>query len=160
MKMIPNEYLSKISSFQREAPIPIAKVAESFGLKIFQQEFPKGISGKIWKNDASDTKSGFVIFVNKNEPHVRQRFTAAHEIGHFVLHQNVIGNGIEENYMLRAEGISSKYEVEANAFAAELLMPFPLIEKLVNEGCNEVSALAKKLQVSEIAMAIRLGYPT
>ena len=39
-------------------------------------------------------------------------------------------------------------------------MPYDLIKKLVYEGFSTVEDLAKELQVSEIAMGIRLNHPT
>lgn len=53
------------------------------------------------------------------------RFTAAHELGHFVLHQ-------DESPMQRGDSVWPPYmdsEWQANAFAASLLMPMTLVEK-------------------------------
>lgn len=159
--MIPDDVLPQVLPYQRNAPVDVAAIANNFGLRIFQDTLPSGVSGKLWKNPSFGTTSGFVIIVSKAESLFRQRFTAAHEIGHFILHKHMIGEGIEENYLLRAKGVSTKEEVDANQFAADLLMPFPLIETLVEtNNCTNLKDLANALQVSEIAMAIRLGYPT
>lgn len=140
------------------APVDVASVAKEMGLSIFTMSLPPGISGMIARSN--DTPSGFVIYVDDEEPSYRQRFTAAHEIGHYVLHRDSIGDGIQDNYLLRAEGMSNRQEQEANRFAADLLMPFTLINKEMREGNNTVEGLAKAFDVSRIAMAIRLGVPT
>lgn len=158
--LIPSLAATKISSFQTTAPVDVKAIAQSFDLEIYQAEMSAGVSGALIKDAKYKTKSGFVILVNKREPNVRQRFTAAHEIGHFILHKELIGEKFEENYMLRSDKTSNKQEQEANRFAAETLMPFNLINKLCSEGLQTIDELAEKLEVSKIAMAIRLGYPT
>ena len=102
----------------------------------------------------------FECYVDSSEPSVRQRFTAAHELGHFVLHRSSIGETHKDNYRLRAEGMTNWQETEANRFAADLLMPHNLIEQAMDSGTNSVEGLARLFKVSEIAMSIRLGLPT
>ncbi|HMK91417.1 MAG TPA: ImmA/IrrE family metallo-endopeptidase [Thermoleophilia bacterium] len=82
----------------------------------------------------------------------RLRFTIAHEIGHFMLHQ---GRAVNERAGARSEG-TARYEREADQFAAELLMP----EHLVRQAALEVGAdprlLADRFDVSVQAMSVRL----
>lgn len=68
-----------------------------------------------------------IVFVNESDPVGRQRFTAAHEFGHFVLHQGEMGGAAtfadtRETVEL-TDDESDRHEREANRFAAELLMP-------------------------------------
>lgn len=149
---------SVISDLLLTAPVDVAEAARRLGLEIFESSLGEGISGAIMRD--TSTESGFVIYVDDSESYVRQRFTAAHEIGHFVLHKDRIGAGIEDNFMLRSSGMSNFMEAEANRFAADLLMPFPLIEKMVAKGHRTVDDLARVLGVSTVAMSIRLGHPT
>jgi len=144
-----------VSKYQKTAPVDVEAVAKDLGLEIFRQDLGQGISGKLLKEDGK-----FMILVNKNEPHVRQRFTAAHEIGHYLLHRDLIGEQFEENYMLRSDKTSNAQEAEANKYAAELLMPFVLIQHLMQQGYKTIDELADQLQVSKIALGIRLGLPT
>lgn len=160
MSTIPNEIRTQVSDLLKTAPVDVAKVAERLGLAIYQGDLAKGISGVLVRDPNYNTPSGFVIFVDDSESFVRQRFTAAHEIGHFVLHKERVGNRVEDNYLLRSEGFSNALEAQANRFAADLLMPFELINQLIAEGVTDVASLAKRLKVSEIAMGIRLGHPT
>jgi Zn-dependent peptidase ImmA (M78 family) len=160
MSIIPSDILAVIGPRLETAPVDVAAIADSLGLGLYESALGKGISGALVREPSYKTPSGFVIFVNQDEAYVRQRFTAAHEIGHFVLHRDRIGQRIEDNYLLRAEGLSNTLEYQANKFAADILMPYPLIERLVQEGVDGLDALARRLEVSQVAMAIRLDHPT
>ena len=106
----------------------------------------------------------YVITVNENHSKVRQRFTIAHEIGHYILHRNKIGDGITDNKLYRSStcgrfrnlNIGGKEETEANQLAANILMPFELIDQLIRQGFKLPEKLAEKLEVSTQAIKIRL----
>src|SRR5262249_21181364 len=73
------------------------------------------------------TPSVGLVFVNSSDPVPRQRFSAAHELGHFVLHRDKMGGRVTkadtpEDIELSDEQ-SDQHEREANRFAVELLMP-------------------------------------
>ena len=156
MSAIPVEYEALFAPFMQAPPVDVAGCARVAGLPIYAIDLPKGVSGMIKLNNANS----FECYVDRSEPSVRQRFTAAHELGHFVLHRSQIGSGLQDNYLLRAEGMSNSQEAEANRFAADLLMPRELISDAISGGTTDVASLAKLFKVSEIAMSIRLGLPT
>lgn len=160
MSTLPAEVAAKIGDLLDTAPVDVAEVARRLGLAIYRKALAPGVSGALVKAPELGSPSGFVVYVDSGEPYARQRFTAAHEIGHFVLHRDKIGDRIEDNHLLRSDRLSDRVEVEANRFAAHLLMPFPLLDRLIREGVRTVPDLARALQVSEIAMGIRLGHPT
>ncbi|RJQ32230.1 MAG: ImmA/IrrE family metallo-endopeptidase [Actinobacteria bacterium] len=89
------------------------------------------------------------IGYNQSQHRHRQRFTVAHELGHFLL-----GHTSKE----RPLDLESKVpdEVEANQFAAELLMPLALLKSDINGGQKQPKMLAKKYDVSEEAIWWRL----
>lgn len=63
------------------------------------------------------------ILVNENESKQRQTFTIAHELGHFLLHREELGN-IPDLLVVYRDGKSDNaLEKEANHFAANLLVP-------------------------------------
>ena len=93
------------------------------------------------------------------DPFVRQRFTVAHEVGHFVLHRDKLERGDLVDDAMYRSGLSSSEETAANRLAADILMPFQLIRSLLSAGIRDPEALANKLQVSAAAMRIRLGFP-
>jgi len=82
----------------------------------------------------------------------RRRFTIAHEIGHFVLHPERCrperGGAVNEAGRME--------EREADAFAAELLMPEHLVREAVREQGLDVARLADRFEVSRKAMQTRL----
>jgi Zn-dependent peptidase ImmA (M78 family) len=158
--MISGEVQKVLDDATFSAPVDVAAAAEKLGLKIFAAKLANKVSGVLVRDTTYGTPSGFVIFVDQDEPAVRQRFTAAHELGHFILHKEAVGHKNEDNYLLRSEGMSNRQEAEANKFAASLLMPFDLIEAAMKSGITTPKDLARHFKVSEIAMSIRLGLPT
>jgi DNA helicase II / ATP-dependent DNA helicase PcrA len=147
-------------------------------------ELPSNLAGRLFAEQR-------IIEVRRNDHPRRQRFTIAHEIGHYRLH--VIaeqangssyacssamissGEGVEHApAQLRerplpgfvspaplAAPLASRHdgrrrEIEANAFAAELLIPARLIEQAVDRYGKDISALAELFDVSRQAMQYRL----
>ena len=96
------------------------------------------------------TLSGDVILVNGDDPEYRQRFTIAHEIGHAYLgHGDAYRNTTTRTY--------SGPEIEANCFAAELLMPTIAMRVLIEvEKITDPTELRGIFNVSAEAMRYRL----
>ena len=110
------------------------------------------------KRDTEDGgESGYAIYVNANHSETRRRFTIAHEIAHYVLHKNLIRDGIVDDPLYRS-GLSSLIETEASRFATEILMPTHLIRAAIRKE-SSISKLAKQFAVSSKATAIRLQVP-
>jgi Zn-dependent peptidase ImmA (M78 family) len=143
-------------------PVPVERLAVLVGATIRYEPFAGELSGMVHRST-----SGVIIGVNSMHALTRRRFTIAHELGHFLLHRNEDLH-VDERFPIgfRSE-LSSKAvdaaEIEANQFAAELLMPsVPLVDdvrSLAQDIDTEtaVSQLARTYQVSEQAMTIRLS---
>jgi Zn-dependent peptidase ImmA (M78 family) len=153
------EAQSIIRSHQQAAPINVGNIATDLGLRIYGAQLPQNISGKIFYEEPSESPTGYVIYVNQAEQIERQRFTAAHEIAHFILHRDLIGDGIADDVLYRSK-LSSPQETEANNLAADILMPWHLISELQTSGVTDVREMANRFQVSLTAMSVRLGMPT
>lgn len=156
MTMIEPQIKQTIQEHQASAPIPLGRLAKSLGLEVKLSTLPAGISGEI-----RPSGSGYVIKVNRHDSAGRQRFTLAHEIGHYVLHRSEIGSGIADDALYRSK-LSDAREAEANRFAAELLMPYALLQPQIAALGNiplseKAPQLASLFGVSETAMKIRLG---
>ncbi len=110
---------------------------------------------------AKEGENRYQIIVNINEPDEKQRFTAAHELGHYFLHRDLLDSGgrIEDRYILKAEGVSDEKEDEANQFASTFLIPLDKVRETMSSGKNDVKSLSENFGVSVIAMANRLGIP-
>lgn len=157
MVEVPQHFEDEIRKVQSQIPVPLDRLAAALEVPLYSAELPKGVSGVIRRKKDSD---GYEIFVDSAEKRERQRFTAAHELAHFILHQDFIGTGIQDNYLLRSESLSNKQEVEANQLAARILMPWTKIEEFMDKGVKTPEALAQAFGVSVTAMSIRLGLAT
>lgn len=145
-----------IALHQSKAPVDVLALAKAMGLGVFTAALGKQVSG-ILRPGTSGPGGKYIILVNEEHNSNRKRFTIAHEIGHYVLHVDQIGKGITDDEFYRA--LPGPLERQANEFAANLLMPWPLINQAQDAGFTSLPALAKRLGVSKQAMAIRLGIP-
>jgi hypothetical protein len=141
------------------APVSLSSIARSLGVKVIASVLPDGISGEIRPDP--DFEGRFIIRVNKNDPSRRQRFTVAHELAHFLLHRDMIGNGVTDDVLYRST-LSDSREAQANRLAADLLMPQALVDSWLERAQSlrvedPVEFLSDKFGVSIAAMKIRLG---
>jgi hypothetical protein len=156
-----NEARQRIKPYQNAIPVDVNAIASELGLSVWEfKAFPETVSGKLFKDDAYGGTSGWSIGVNAHEPYQRKRFTVAHEIAHFLLHRNKIQDELSDDTFYRSKLMSSSEEHQANRLAAEILMPFHLIQNLQDKGMRDIESLAEQLQVSPMAMKIRLGVPS
>lgn len=150
--------------------VDVKKIAKKLGIDVVYKDFPKNdeISGLVKRAGKNNRP---VIAINKTHTSGRKNFTLAHEIGHFVLHStrplHIDSNAnfiFFRNY--NSSDATHLKEIQANQFAAELLMPE---EKILEETKNnknlrnlekiskEIEKLAKKYEVSKEAMTIRIN---
>lgn len=73
-------------------------------------------------------KKKTIVSINMNRPITRQRFTAAHELGHILMHTEIKAN----NFLCPISGEKSDIEKEADNFASNLLMPTDELNKQVD----------------------------
>lgn len=143
-----------IRRHQNSAPVQMVPLANELGIQVYKVDsFPDGLSGMIRKEE----DGGYAIYVNSTHHLNRRRFTMAHEIAHFLLHKDLIGDGIVDDALYRS-GLGSTVEYEANQLAADILMPWHLLNSKEYEGLS-VSELASVFEVSPASMGIRLKVP-
>ena len=94
-------------------------------------------------------KGDFDIFLPNHTGPLRDRFTIAHELGHYFIHSNEGNEKIKEDRFG-----NEKVEWEANIFAASFLMPASSVKELWQKH-SDVDVLAAKFVVSSHAMYIR-----
>ncbi|WFP73385.1 ImmA/IrrE family metallo-endopeptidase [Mesorhizobium sp. WSM4906] len=153
--------IALIKEHHDSAPVRLSAIAQALGVKVIATALPNGISGEIRPDP--DAAGQYIVKVNRNDSSRRQRFTVAHELGHFLLHRDQIGDGITDDVLYRSE-LSDRREAQANRMAADLLMPQQLVDDWLDRAKtlridNVVGFLADKFNVSEAAMKIRLGIP-
>jgi len=148
----------------RTVPVPLEKVGEHFGAKIRFAPLDEELSGIIFIRDGVP-----IIGINAIHHPNRQRFTLAHEFGHLVLHKHLITSMVHVDkklpyFMRDAKSASGtdKIEIEANQFAAELLMPEVILLKEIQREAFDIDdeapleELARKFRVSKQAMGHRI----
>lgn len=145
-------------------PIDLVKIARSLGVPIRREVLPKEVSGFLYRQDGES-----LIVVNSKQPPKRQRFTIAHEIGHLMLDHKRDEIHVDKAFLIkfRSDHPSSAddlEEIQANAFAAALLMPKSMLQRDLKRYHNGESmddgalmALAERYDVSIQAFLIRLN---
>ena len=143
-----------------EVPVPVEQIARRLGAQVTYEGFDGDISGMLFRDEGRA-----VIGVNSRHASTRQRFTVAHEIGHLEMHK---GQPVFIDRFVRVnmrDGQSTLEERQANAFAAELLMPRSLVPEEIERVLAKrldftqpelVAGLAQRFQVSPAAMQYRL----
>ncbi len=147
--MINKEDIKIIKDNQKSCPVRITAITEEYGIDVYNLSMSSNISGAIIKEGDK-----YVIYVNDKHPKNRQRFTIAHEIAHYILHKEKIGDNLTDNAMYRSK-LSNVFERQANILASEILMPVNFVMQFIEEN-KSVSEMASLFKVSEGAMRIRL----
>lgn len=133
-------------------PLDIVKVVKNiFNINVYFNDLDRNISGFIERTSASD----WAIHVNKWESLLRQKFTIAHELGHFIMHRDILSSGSHTDSILYRDDNNSEIERTASAFAAELLMPKDQFDKYVKTGYNTIDKLSEKFNLSSSAVRYR-----
>lgn len=147
----------------KPGPVPVEDLAKASGVQVVYRNFNNEISGALVRRGTSA-----IIAVAAEQPHVRQRFTIAHELGHFLLHPT---DGeevhVDKHFRVQFRSPTSSTaedvgEIEANAFAAALLMPEEWILRETRQVTFDfddpeaVRELAERYDVSTQAMTFRL----
>lgn len=142
-------------------PIPVEAIAHAAGCVVKYAVLDDDLSGMALHKDGIRA-----IIVNAAHHKNRQRFTIAHELGHHQLHFDLLEQGVHvDKAIFRRDQYSAagvnKFEIEANHFAAELLMPKKQIRKIVSPSIDlqdddQIGPLASKFGVSNSALSFRI----
>lgn len=141
----------------RTPPVNVYKAVTYFGIRVRMTSL-NSISGAFIPGD-DDWPPG--VLINSDQPADRQRYSAAHELGHYVLRHARRGDA--EIVSPLGRRFNSR-EVEADSFAAEFLMPAGMIlvelKQLTNHEKLEeaIYRLADRFLVSYQAMVYRLAH--
>lgn len=142
-----------------KAPVEVKDVAARYEVDVRVEAFPDNISGALHRGPERS-----VIAVNKAHAETRQRFTIAHELGHYFLHRDApafydVQHQVGSHFRAKVTGATwDPKEIEANKFAAELLMPRKLVLARVRASAEvDAAKLAAEFKVSPEAMMYRLA---
>lgn len=142
----------------RSLPVDPFAIAEQHDIEVQASESETlGISGCLMK--VGDNFG--IIYTTRIKSEGFKRFTISHELGHYFLpgHIDALFSG-EQGAHQSLSGFASKnpYELEADHFAASLLMPKYLFVKSLRQsgqGTTAIKMLAESCQTSLTATAIR-----
>ena len=141
-------------------PVDLNQVAAKLDVEIRPFDLGSEVSGMLYRDGGRR-----VIVVNQKHSPLRQRFTIAHELGHLMLHRGEAVH-VDEGFRInlrdpRSATAEEVEEIEANAFAANLLMPAAWLRadierKGLDPGDEDaLRQLADRYQVSLHSMALR-----
>lgn len=149
-----------IEGYRQQLAVDVYGLATSLNLLVTECELEPDISGMIEPLD--DT---FHITVNSSHHVFRKRFTVAHELGHWLYHSHLIGQGLGDNRLYYSSNtqrfynnsIRRQHENQANAFAAWLLMPSSELENDLRRfsGTPDWDYLSQRYQISKSALRMK-----
>jgi Zn-dependent peptidase ImmA (M78 family) len=134
------------------APVDVLAVAEErAGVPVVVARLPEAVAGCCWRGGGRA-----LVWVNGGHALVRQRFTLAHELGHVRCGHD--GRMPVDSVAVLAGDTHDPREVQANAFAAELLAPRAGVQALVGgePGLEDVVRVAARYGISALAALFRL----
>jgi Zn-dependent peptidase ImmA (M78 family) len=146
-------------------PVAIEVLAHRLNLAIQSEALGDNVAGML----VVEGDRGAIGY-NSTHALVRQRFTIAHELAHYLLHVKKNRKSqlfIDRHVTFRRDGYSAggvdQEEVEANQLGAALLMPGTLVQREVKKNDlnlddeEAIGFLAKRFHVSTAAMTNRLS---
>jgi len=138
-KKVKREVKRLLDRYVNDAPpIDPKDIAQKLGIKVkfvrFDEELKEKISG-FYDPDSN------TIYINEEEYPLRQTFTIAHELGHALLHKEWSKSGDYRIMLRKTKSDSDPYEKEANAFAANLLVPRDLLGKYLSLPIDTLSEI-------------------
>ncbi|HXJ21761.1 MAG TPA: ImmA/IrrE family metallo-endopeptidase [Polyangia bacterium] len=153
------------------APVPVDEIADKESVDVrYEATDDDGLSGFLLRGPAVPGELRAIIGVNKYHHVNRQRFSIAHELGHLLLHAAGEEVHVDRDTVFRVKRRDSESskgtdpdEREANAFAAELLMPASFLLRdledieVLEDSNSAVADLASRYGVSQQALMIRLA---
>lgn len=99
---------------------------------LIKKHLPEGKKGRFFR----DIFGNEYIYVSNELSDEEERIVIAHELGHLILHTHLNTSYYTDNHLL----IKNKYEIQANKFAAELLITDDLdiseYETMKELSCN------------------------
>lgn len=104
-------------------------------------------------------QSGIVVTTNKKCSHHRQRFTAAHELGHAIMEHE---GSVDTEILMRGGQTAASgelKEVEAESFAAELLLPkWLLVYHMRRQGWTIARHMSNPEIVYQLALRVSASF--
>lgn len=163
------ESVANLSLDYENPVIDVDKIISLFDINV-REEYEGEFSGVIRQLEDDQ----YEMVINPFDSEQRKRFTKAHELGHFLLEDNIDTDYHRQTINLSEYSeIKRKSETKANFFAAQLIMPLQLIKKLITDWVEKkhggdwefndadleemITSLSQSLDVSYSAMRVKLS---
>ncbi|MDP2211884.1 MAG: ImmA/IrrE family metallo-endopeptidase [Candidatus Aquicultor sp.] len=124
-------------------PVDVRGIAYRLGIEVVEMSTDSWFYGMLTRYH-----DDFYIVINKMMPESRKRFTIAHELGHYKLHNDDLG------YQRSPD--KDHYHREADVFALELCIPTSLLKQEAYSWFNDHKFLADLFNVSEVLMVKKM----
>jgi Zn-dependent peptidase ImmA (M78 family) len=134
----------------------LTEIAEEFGIDVLYRP-AESYDGALLR--IRDARRGCIVINSRIREESRKRFTLAHEIGHFVLPgQQEVSAPCKQQRIENWDADLYRPELEANRFAAEILMPRGLMAEFVQSepSLESIRSIAQLCGTSLTASAVRL----
>ncbi len=143
------------TGIERSAPVPVLGLLARCGVEVRFTALEQLAGALVISPDLTKRPHG--VLINSDQPHDRQRFSAAHELGHLVLAHDAEGRKFIDLMGRHFNPV----ELQADQFASELLMPVEMLRERHRELAAEpathlVLKLSRTFSVSFQAMGTRL----
>lgn len=148
---MPNrEYIQNVANklikkFDTRDPF---QLCQAIGVEVFYADLGslKGMYKYLKKNR-------FAV-INENLDPFTKTLVCAHELGHDILHQNLVKKVCLQEFILY--DMKSRPEYEANLFASEILLPDDIILNLARDG-YDIEQISKELCTDINLIALKVS---
>lgn len=131
-------------------PLNLAEVCYCCGLNYEEVDyFPEDVEALIIPGN-----NYLIAAINKNSPAPRWRFSLAHQLCHFLLHNYP---AVLEGTVKHGAALDIESECEADAFAVELLIPSPVLNSYFHAGHHSAADVARKFLVIDSVAKLALA---
>lgn len=145
-----------VAKYYKKPPVDPEAIAEAEGVRVVYARFNGAMSAKI--AGYSDPNRSRIV-VNQDLPFNRKTYTIAHELGHYVLHKDYLSDdGAYQIFprMNSYDGPKPPEEQEADAFAANLLVPIEMLRTYADLA--SIRELAQMFMVSQDVILFRMKH--
>ena len=143
-------------NWDQKLPVDIKSICRASGVNTYMRLLPDNLSGMIVKHSDQDDADAFI---DEGEPEVRQRFTLAHELGHFIERTQVAQDGEFGFKEIRSNAPGKAayfpHEFFADEFAGSVLMPEKKVKEFQDKKMG-IDEMAEQFQVSVAAVKQRI----
>jgi len=112
-------------------PIDVYRIIHEMGIVLIFRPLMGKPDGFYLPQSPSRSKAG--ILINSRRPHTRQRYTAAHELCHFLKKHSASIDIVSEGSLQIPRARSKKEDILAESFAGHFLMPARLVTHFIRK---------------------------